>query len=97
DGERLFLNASFLGTTLIALAGLATCWVADRAGERISETEHGLAPLIFAWGLLWWMGGGAVELHRHLPRGQEGNAMLAFVTVSTAVALLLRGWLRWPL
>jgi uncharacterized membrane protein len=96
EGEHLFRNASFLGTTLIALAGLATCWVADRAGERISGTEHALAPLIFAWGLLWWIGGGVIELHRHLPRGDEGNAVLAFATVSAAVALLLRGRLRWP-
>ncbi len=95
EGE-LFLNASFLGTTLIALAGFATCHVADHAGDRIGASERAAAPLMFAWGLLWWVGGGAMELHRQLPRAIEGNAILVFVVLSTAAALSLRGLLRWP-
>lgn len=95
QGGQLFLNVSFLGTALLATAGLATSWVADRAGDRISANEHALSPLIFGWGLLWWIGGGAFEILRHLPRGEEENAVLAFVTVSAAAALWLRRWLRW--
>ncbi len=96
DGEILFVNATFLGTTLIALAGFATSRVADRAGDRIGDSEHALSALIFAWGLVWWLGGGAFELHRHLPRAEEGNAVLGFVAVSTAAALALCRLLRWP-
>ena len=95
EGGSWFLNASFLGTTLIALAAFTTSFLADRAGDRISASEHSLSPLIFGWGLLWWIGGGVAEIVRHLPRGDEGNAVLLFDTVSTLVALMLRGWLRW--
>jgi uncharacterized membrane protein len=95
EGETMFLNASFLGTTLIALAGLATAFVADRGRDRISAAERSLVPLVFWWGIAWWMGGGVVEIFRQMPQGEEANAMLAWVTGSSAAALLLRRWLRW--
>jgi uncharacterized membrane protein len=95
-GETPFLNAAFLGTTLIALAGLATALAADRAVDRLSATERKLTPLMFWWGVAWWMGGGAAEVFHQMPHGEEANAMLAWVTGSSAAALLLRRWVRWP-
>jgi uncharacterized membrane protein len=96
EGGQWFLNAAFFGTTLIAAAGLATSFIADRAGDRIPPAEHALSPLFFGWGLLWWFGGGATEIVRHLPQGEENNAVLAFVTLSALVALALRGRVHWP-
>jgi uncharacterized membrane protein len=95
EGERLFLNATFLGTTMIALAALTTAWVADRHRETISGNERALVPLLVIWGLAWWYGGGALELVRALPAREEANAVLAYVVGSTAGALLLRRWLQW--
>jgi len=95
EGERLFLNATFLGTAMIALAALATAFVADRHRDAISANERALVPLLVVWGLGWWYGGGALELVRALPAREEGNAVLAYVVGSTACALLLRPWLRW--
>jgi len=95
EGERLFLNATFLGTTMIALAALATAWMADRHRDVISGNERALAPLLVVWGLAWWYGGGTLELVRALPARVEGNAVLAYAVGSTACALLLRRWLHW--
>jgi len=95
SGERLFANASFLGTTLIALAGLLTAYIADTEREQASSSETNIVPLIFAWGVAWWIGGGMFELHRQLPRLIEDSAMLAWVTASVMLALATRGWLRW--
>ena len=39
-GDRLFLNATYLGTTLIALAALATAFVADRHRDVVSGNEQ---------------------------------------------------------
>ena len=95
-GERLFLNATFLGTTMIALAALATAFVADRQRDAISGFERALVPLLAAWGFAWWYGGGVLELERALPARAEGNAILAYVVATVIAALLLRHWLRWP-
>ncbi len=100
SGERLFANASFLGTTLIALAALSTAYIADDQCDRISASERKLVPIIFGWGVAWWIGGGMFELHRWLHRqftaAAETTAMLAWITGSVMLALALRHWLRWP-
>ncbi|MEO8753872.1 MAG: DUF2339 domain-containing protein [Casimicrobiaceae bacterium] len=96
EGERLFLNATFLGTTMIALAALATAFVADRQHAAITATERALAPLLAAWGFAWWYGGGVLELERALPARAEGNAILAYVVATVIAALLLRRWPRRP-
>ena len=95
-GMRLFLNASFLGTTLIALAALATAFVADRHRDEVSPHERTLVPVLLLWGAAWWYCGGALEIERALPDRSEANAFLAFATGSVALALLLRRALRWP-
>ncbi len=96
EGGPWLLNASFLGTAMIAMAALATSFVADHAGDRISAREQALSPFVFGWGLLWWFGGGIAEVGGHLPRTEQGNPVLLFVTASALVALLLRRRLNWP-
>ncbi|MFO1325484.1 MAG: DUF2339 domain-containing protein [Burkholderiales bacterium] len=95
-GERLFLNATFMGTVLVALAALGTAYVADRHRDAISDNEKRLVTPLVLWGVLWWYGGGALELARALPERSEGNAILAYATGSVACALALRRALSWP-
>ena len=94
-GVNLFLNATFLGSIFIAVAAIATAYVADRHREVISGNEIALIPLLIVWGVCWWYGAGALELVRALPRATEGNAVLGYVVASVALALVLRRWLRW--
>lgn len=95
-GGRLFLNATFLGTTLIGVAALATAFLADRHRDAIGRHEQALVPLAVLWGVAWWYGGGALELDRELPARAVGNAFLAYAAGSVALALLLQRRLPWP-
>ena len=95
-GGRLFLNATFFGTTLVAVAALATAFLADRHRDAIGRHEQALAPLAVLWGVAWWYGGGALELDRELPARAVGNAFLAYAAGSVALALLLQRRLAWP-
>ncbi|MDH5246351.1 MAG: DUF2339 domain-containing protein, partial [Betaproteobacteria bacterium] len=95
DGP-LFANAFFAGACLIAVSGFATAWIADRPGSAIAPGERGLTPLVFGWGLLWWLAAGAFDLSRHLPRSDEAHAVLAWVVASVALALVLARPLSWP-
>lgn len=96
DGDRLFANAFFAGALLIALSAFATTYLADRPRTELSPGEHGLSPLVFAWGIGWWLGAGGVELFRQLPRDQAMHATLGWVVAGVAVALGLRRVLDWP-
>ena len=72
-GPRLFLNATFFGTTLIALAALATAFVADRQRDAVSAHERALVPVLLLWGAAWWYCGGALEIERALPDARRGQ------------------------
>ncbi|MEO8756049.1 MAG: DUF2339 domain-containing protein, partial [Casimicrobiaceae bacterium] len=95
-GDTLFLNAVFLGSTLIAVAALATAYLMDRHRDAIYGYERALAPWLMTWAVGWWFAGGALELARAMPDLVEGNAILAYAVGSVAGALLLRRLIRWP-
>ena len=94
-GEGLFLNATFLGSIFIAVAALATAYVADRHRDVVTAQERSFIPILVMWGVCWWYGAGALELVRALPAETEGKALLAYAVASVAAALVLRRWLRW--
>ena len=94
--DPLFANAFFAGAVLIAASGLVTAWIADRAGSAITPGERSLVPLVFAWGVLWWLAAGGFELVRQLPRAEEAHAVLAWVIAGVALALALARPLSWP-
>ena len=94
--EMLFGNAFFAGALLIAAAALTTAFFADRATEDLPAGERGLVPLVFAWGIAWWIGAGGFELVRRLSDVEASHATLAWVVAGVALAMALRGALRWP-
>ena len=94
--DPLFANAFFAGALAIAVSGLATAFVADRAGDALPAGERSLVPLVFGWGVVWWLAAGGVELVRQLSDAAETHAVLAWVTAGVALALVLRRLLPWP-
>jgi len=94
--DSLFANAFFVGAMLIAVSGIVTAAVADRAGDKLPAPERGFVPLLLLWGAAWWLAGGAFELKRHLNRIDTPHAALAWVVVSIAAALLVSRAVRWP-
>ncbi|MFO1303734.1 MAG: DUF2339 domain-containing protein [Burkholderiales bacterium] len=95
-GGAMFLNATFFGSILVALAAFATAFVADRHRDGVTKLERTLLPFLMGWGTLWWIGAGANELGREVADAMQGNAILGYVVASVAAALALRGPLRWP-
>ena len=77
DDDRLFLNAFFIGAAMLAAAGVATAWLADARPAVLGARERVTVPLVFAWGALWWLAAGGLELVRQLPAAQEAHAVLA--------------------
>ena len=81
---------------LIALSGLATAYLADRAGAELPERERPVTPLVFGWGAVWWLAAGGMEIVRHFERAEEVHAALGWVVASVALALALGRAGRWP-
>jgi uncharacterized membrane protein len=91
------LNSFYLGCAFIAFAGLFSSWYLARKRDAISEAEAGAVPLVFAWGVAWWVGGGLHEIHVHLARPLHAHAALVFFTGSALAFSLLQQRLSWRL
>jgi uncharacterized membrane protein len=96
SADPLFANAFFAGAILIAISGLASARFADNDGERMPPGERLIVPFVFAWGVIWWIAAGGLELGRLLSRATAPHAILAWVTGSVAASLALARLLAWP-
>ena len=94
--DALFANAFFAGAILIGVSALASARFADGAGERIPSGERVIVHFVFAWGVIWWLAAGSLDLGRLLARSAAPHAVLAWVTGSLAAALVLARLLAWP-
>ena len=92
----LFLNATFMGSVLVAVAALATAYIADQFRDVTTRHERALVPVLMLWGMAWWYGGAALEIARVVPAPREANAVLGYAVASVIAALVLRHVLRWP-
>ena len=88
------VNEYLLAAVVLAVAGLVSGWRLQLASERVSV--HAAAGwLVLAWGAAWWLTGGLVEIGSQIPEHWL-PASLAFVVVSSGIAVAAAGPLRWP-
>lgn len=94
-GNLPVLNSDYVGSVLIAIAGLFIGLNYYRHREAVKEPEKDLHYLLLAWGLLWWFGAGLMEIDYHLPARYELNASLFFIAASFLLATVLARRLGW--
>ncbi|MDR3383923.1 DUF2339 domain-containing protein [Cupriavidus basilensis] len=98
------LNSRYVGTLLLAVAGVFSGWRLHGRPEARAWSAP-CAPLGLGaalWGLLWWLGGGVIEIqHWHGVRGWQVRALLdmlaMFMVLSAWLAHVARRVLAWPL
>lgn len=80
------LNSHFLGAVLVSGAGWVSSWLYERARGRVRSQEDFVGPMLFFWGLAWWLFAGLAEIDQAVPSGYFVSASLAFLSV-TALGL----------
>ncbi|MCX7893698.1 MAG: DUF2339 domain-containing protein [Burkholderiales bacterium] len=91
------LNADFLGVVLLAGSGLFSSWYLGRRAPGDRFEDQAVPAALFAWGALWWAGGGLREIDRFVREPLELAAGLAFLAVSCAAFSFAARRLDWPL
>ena len=87
-------NQYLLVAVVLAVAGMASGWRAHLASERVG-IDAAVGWLALAWGAVWWLTGGLVEIGSQIP-DYWLPASLVFVVASFGAAVAAAGPLRWP-
>jgi uncharacterized membrane protein len=95
-GSMPIANGAYLGSALLAVAGLFCAAYIDRHRERLHGAEMKLSYVLIGWGALWWFGGGSAEILRQVGAPYRMQAVLIFFCLSGAVFSLLSTRCRWP-
>ena len=90
------LNSDFLGTALIALAGLFVSCYLHRNRERLFKFDRVASLLLLGWGVAWWFSGGLVEIDRHVSTSFETTVTIIFCAATLALGAWIAPRLRWP-
>jgi uncharacterized membrane protein len=94
-GSLPVLNSDCIGALLVALGGLISARV--MSGAAITGSERLLVPVVFGWGVLWWLGAGVREIERFVAPDARAAALVMFVTASAALFDAVAKRLEWPL
>ena len=97
-----FVSPFLIGALILALAGIASAYVVHRthaAGAAPAVARGGAEPfaaILLTWGLLWWFGGGALQIAATAERGYWVSGLVAFLALSCAAGEWLGVRLAWP-
>lgn len=95
-GTLFLANASFIGSLIIAAAGLFSAWLLHQ--QSLKQNPHFLVaikPLVYLWGLGWWLLGLLMQIDVHFLHSQSVNALLVSLIFTASWALLLDKRLNW--
>jgi uncharacterized membrane protein len=91
------LNSSFVGATLVSLAGLYSAWLLWRRRVEVSDGEKIAALLLFAWGNAWWLFGGWQEIERWALMETRLAFLVGFLTLTAVAFAVAEKQFDWPI
>ncbi len=69
---------------MVGAASVFSAVVLERTREELAESEQAISPVLFFWGVLWWLFSGLTEIQRHAPDRYEpalGLLLMAFTAL----------------
>lgn len=90
-----FLNSVFIGSAMIAIAGIIISWFSSQDFDGKHQQESELSPLLFTWGMLWWLVAGFSQINKYFNTLEHPNVLLAFLTITAIIMVLLTRKLAW--
>ena len=89
------VNATYLGTVVIAIGGLLSSFVLMRGRDRLRSYEAGFDAIMLVWGVAWWFLGGLHEIGRVFADAPASQFSLMFIAASVALAAMFARRLDW--
>jgi uncharacterized membrane protein len=83
-GPVPILNSAFLGGVMVSAASVFAAAMLERS--PLVESERPLAPVLFFWGVLWWLFAGLVEIDRWVGHPFEHTAGLLLMAATALIS-----------
>jgi uncharacterized membrane protein len=80
------LNSAFLGGAMVSAASVFSAAMLERHRERLVPGETALAPVLFFWGVVWWLFSGLTEIQRHVPNLLYNMAGLLLMAATALIS-----------
>lgn len=90
-----FVQFDTLSFALVAFAALFSSWRYRQHRVQIPAWERGVEPVMFGWGILFWLLAGHKEIDARFNGGAYRHVFLMFVAASAALAEWVSGRTHW--
>ena len=84
-GSVPILNSAFLGGVMISAASIFSAGMLNR-NDRLHSAEMAVAPILYFWGVLWWLCSGLAEIDRRVPSHYEAGVGLLLMAVTALIS-----------
>jgi uncharacterized membrane protein len=85
-GTVAILNSAFLGGVMVSAAAVFSAAMLERYRDRLVPTEAALAPVLYSWGVLWWLSSGLTEIERRVPNLLHASAGLLLMAATGVIS-----------
>jgi uncharacterized membrane protein len=85
-GNVPILNSAFLGGVMVSAASVFSAAMLQRHRERLADFEIAAAPVLFFWGVLWWLFTGLTEIQRRVADQYEAAAGLLLMALTALLS-----------
>jgi uncharacterized membrane protein len=85
-GTVPLLNSAFLGGLMLSGASVFSAAMLERYREKLAPAEKAIAPVLFFWGVLWWLFSGLTEIQRRVADPYEAAAGLLLMALTALIS-----------
>lgn len=93
-GTVPILNSAYLGGVMVSAASVFSAVMLDRSRQRLMPAESVAIPVLFFWGVLWWLFSGLAEIDRHVTGRYESAAGLLLMALTAVGSSLVHSRAR---
>ena len=95
-GADGLVSGATLGAVMVAAAGAFSSRSVDRYPATLGRHAGVVAAAYLAWGTLWWLVAGFVEIDRHAAPPLDVDLALTFVAATVLASVFAAPRLAWP-
>jgi len=90
SGSMPLLNSSWLGGVMIAVGSVLSARILRKHESDLTDAERFAGPVLFVWGLLWWLASGILEIDERLAQPYAAPAMLVLFGATAVICSELK-------